>query len=372
MAAPVKEILAALEAKWPHVWALPEDRVGLQVGDPEKPVDRLLVALEASEAVVEEARSRGAGLLLTHHPLIYRPLEEIREDQAAGSLLALVIRAGLAVACCHTNLDVAPGGLNDHLAHMLKLTQVEPLAEVGSEPYCKLTVFVPVGYEEQVRQALFLEGAGVIGNYRHCSFAARGQGTYLPLAGARPFKGEIAELSRAEESRLEVLVPESRLAAAVSALKAAHPYEEVAFDLYPLKNPGKPLALGRVGRWPEPLAWEAAVARLKEAFGTPAVRLWGRPPAVVDKVAVLGGSGGDLAAQAHGKGAQLFVTGEVRHHQITPWAWEDFAVAEMGHFASEVIFMPAWGEQIKELFKERNLDVEVLVAAGERPPCAYI
>jgi dinuclear metal center YbgI/SA1388 family protein len=350
MAARVTDILAALEAKWPRSWALPDDPGGLQVGDPEKPVARLLVALEAGDAVVGEAEKRGAGLLLTHHPLLYRPLAEIREDQGTGSLVARIIRAGLAAVSCHTNLDVAPGGLNDHLARLLGLTQTEPLAAVGGEASYKLAVFVPVGYEEKVRQALFAEGAGIIGHYSHCSFAARGQGTYLPSAGARPFKGEVGALSRAEESRLEVLVPESRLNAVVAALKQAHPYEEAAFDLYPLKNSGPPLALGRVGNWPEPLAFDAALDRLKEAFQVPAVRVWGRPPVRVDRVAVLGGSGGDLAAAAHGKGARLYVTGEVRHHQAAPWHWEDFAIAEVGHFASEIVFMPVWAEQLRELF----------------------
>lgn len=371
MSAKVKDILACLEAAYPFAWAAPGDPVGLQTGHPEALVSRVLVALEASLEVVAEAQKAGAEMLLTHHPLIYQAVGEVREDRPGGRLLAAVLRAGLAVAACHTNLDVAPQGLNDHLAMLLGLTDIQVFGEVKREPWCKLAVFVPVGYEDRVRRALFNDRVGVIGNYSHCSFATRGQGTYLPLEGARPFRGQVASLSRAEESRLEVLLPESRIAAAVARLKAAHPYEEVAYDLYPLKNPGLPLGFGRVGRWSEPRDFPAALARVKEVFSVDAVRVWGRPPQKVARVAVAGGSGGDLIAAARQLGTQLYVTGEVRHHQVMPGEYQDFAIAEVGHFASEVVYMPAWTEQLALLFQEKGLDVRVQVSETEQRPFTY-
>jgi dinuclear metal center YbgI/SA1388 family protein len=371
MAAQVKDILTILEEAYPSAWAAPEDRVGLQTGHPETPVNRLLVALEASLPVVAEAREVGAEMLLTHHPLLYRPVGEIREDQAGGRLLAAVIRAHLAVAACHTNLDAAPQGLNEHLANLLGLTASEVFAPAASDPWCKLAVFVPVGYEDRVRQALFDDRVGVIGQYSQCSFAGRGQGTFLPHEGARPFKGEVASLSRAEESRLEVLAPESRLKAAVARLKAVHPYEEVAYDLYPLKTPGLPLGYGRLGDWLQPLSFPEAITKIKEVFKVPLVRVWGRPPAAIHRLAVVGGSGGDLIAHAKGQGAQVYITGEVRHHQASPGDFDDFAVVEVGHFASEVVFMPAWAEQLGLLFREQGLAVQVQVSAMEQAPFAY-
>ncbi len=254
MAATVKNILACLDAAYPFAWAVPEDRVGLQVGDPGAAVATVLVALEASLAVVAEAEDQRAQLLLTHHPLLYQPATDIREDRAVGKLLAAVVRAEVAVAACHTNLDLAPQGLNEHLAQELGLEDLEALSPVRQDPWLKLAVFVPVGYEDRVRAALFDNRVGVIGRYSHCSFTARGQGTYQPLEGARPFRGEVAALSRAEETRLEVLVPESCVAPALARLQAAHPYEEVAYDLYPLANPGLTLGFGRVGRWPRTLS----------------------------------------------------------------------------------------------------------------------
>lgn len=371
MAVQVKDILAILEEVHPAAWAMPEDRVGLQVGHPEAAVSRLLVALEASQAVVAEARQAGAEMLLTHHPLLYRPVGEIRQDQAAGRLLAAVIKADVAVAACHTNLDAAPQGLNEHLAHLLDLRGIEVFAPAASDPWCKLVVFVPAGYEDRVRQALFDDRTGVIGRYSQCSFAGRGQGTYLPEAGARPFQGEVASLARVQESRLEVLAPESRVRGAVARLKAAHPYEEVAYDLYPLKNPGLTLGYGRLGNWPQALGFPEALAKIKEVFRVPLVRLWGRPPRAVERVAVAGGSGGDLIAQAREQGAQVYITGEVRHHQATPEDLDDFAVVEVGHFASEVVFMPAWAQQLGLLFQARGLAVQVQVSEREQAPFAY-
>jgi dinuclear metal center YbgI/SA1388 family protein len=368
MVATVKDILACLDAHYPFAWALPEDRVGLQVGDSEATVTRVLVALEASLAVVAEAEAQGAQLLLTHHPLLYQPAADIREDRPTGKLLAAVVRAELAVAACHTNLDLAPGGLNEHLAQELGLENLEVLSPMHRDPWVKLAVFVPVGYEDLAREALFDDRVGVIGRYSHCSFAARGQGTYLPHEGARPFRGEVAALSEAEESRLEVLMPESSVAPALARLQAAHPYEEVAYDLYPLANPGLTLGFGRVGHWLQTLSWVEALNRVKEVFAVSRVRVWGQPPTTAFRVAVCGGSGGDLISRAQEKGASIYITGEVRHHQVVPGPVDDFAIIEVGHFASEAVFMPAWAEQVARLFQERGLEIQMCVAASERPP----
>jgi len=367
MSALLQEIIDRLDAHWPFSWAVAGDRVGLMVGHPQSPVEVVLVALEASAPVVAAAQARGAQLLLTHHPLLYQPLATVREDQPHGGLLAALIRGGIAVAACHTNLDVAPEGVNDYLARVLDLADVEVLEKTGRDAWYKLTVFVPVGYEDRVRQALAAEGVGVIGRYAHCTFAARGQGTYLPLEGARPFRGQVAALSRAPESRLEVLAPGSRLTAAIARLHAVHPYEEPAYDLYPLANPAAPLGLGRIGNWARPQAFSQMVNRVKEIFGVEQVRIWGRPPEEVGRLALCSGSGGDLIAAARERGAQVYLTGEVRHHQATPGPSDNFAVLEVGHFASEVLFIPEWARQLRRHFQDAGLQVRVEVAREEAP-----
>ncbi len=371
MTVPLQEIINCLATHYPFTWAMPGDRVGLEVGHPEAPIHRVLVTLEATPGVVAEAQQRGAQLLLTHHPLLYHPLKEVREDQPGGRLLAALIRAGITAVCCHTNLDVAPRGLNDYLAELLELTDVKVLAPTATDPLYKLTVFVPGGYEDRVLQALAGAGLGIIGRYSHCSYAGRGQGTYRPLAGARPFRGEAAKLSRAVESRLEMLAPESRVQAALKGLKEVHPYEEPVYDLYPLKNSGSPLGLGRVGDWPEPQPFPQVISRVKEIFRVSRVRVWGRPREQLRRAAVLGGSGGDFILKAQEMGAEIYITGEVRHHQVPP-EMADFAVLEVGHFASEVVFMAPWAQALQAFFHEAGLEVEVLTATETAGPCDYL
>jgi dinuclear metal center YbgI/SA1388 family protein len=371
MGARLKEIVKLLDTAYPQFWAVPGDHSGLEVGDPETTVALILVALEVTPAVVREAEGREAQLILTHHPLLYRPLAAVREDEPGGLLVSLLVRANLALVSCHTNLDVAPGGLNDHLAQLLELTEVQVLSPTARDALYKLTVFVPLGYEDPVRQALGDLGLGVIGLYSHCSFASRGLGTYRPLPGAQPFRGAVASLSRAEESRLEMLAPESLLPAALTRLKEVHPYEEVAYDLYPLKNPGPPLGLGRVGRFSPPRALKEVLSRVKEVFGVEKVAVWGRPPEQVQRLAVCGGSGGDLLEAAREAGAQVYLTGEVRHHQV-PALPDGFAVLTVGHFASEVVYMDPWAQRLRGLFKDAGLEVRVETARQPDPPCHFL
>lgn len=367
MSVALKEIIARLDALYPLSWAMAADRVGLLVGHPESRVEVVLLALEVSAPVVAAAQAQGAQLLLTHHPLLYQPVTTVREDRPLDGLLAALIRSGIAHAAWHTNLDVAPEGVNDYLAGLLELEEVEVLEETSRDEWYKLTVFVPVGYEDRVRQALADDRVGVIGRYSHCTFASRGEGTYIPLQGAQPFRGQVAALSRAQESRLEVLVPGSRLPAAIAHLRAVHPYEEPAYDLYPLANPSPPLGLGRIGNWSKAAPFQQVVKRVKEVFGVKQVRVWGEAPTEVQRLALCSGSGGDLIARARQRGAQVYLTGEVRHHQAIPGQGQGFAVLEVGHFASEVVFIPEWAGKLRRHFQEAGLQVRVEVAPEEAP-----
>jgi dinuclear metal center YbgI/SA1388 family protein len=368
MSVTLRDILNLLESRYPSAWAVSGDKIGLEVGHPDKQVEALMVALEVTPAIVAEAAQRGAHLLLTHHPLLYQPLKDLREDRPGGRLLADLLRADLAMVSCHTNLDIAPGGLNDYLAQELELTGVEVLTPTTRDPWFKLVVFVPAGYEDPVRQALGDAGLGVIGRYSHCTFSSPGQGTYRPLPGAHPFQGEVGELSRVEETRLEILAPESLLPLALSRLKAAHPYDEVAYDLYPLRHPGTPLGLGRIGSWPAPRPFAQVIAAVKKLFRVETVQVWGQPPALVQHLALCSGSGGDLLPDALSRGAQIYLTGEVRHHQVPPGLQEGFAAVTVGHFASEVVFMEPWAERLREIFQKDGLGLDVMVAETQPAP----
>jgi dinuclear metal center YbgI/SA1388 family protein len=369
MSATLQDIVNLLESRYPSAWAVSGDRTGLEVGHPANPVEAILVALEVTPAIIAEAARRGAQLLLTHHPLLYQPLKDLREDRPAAGLVANLLRSGLALVSCHTNLDIAPGGINDYLAQELELTEVEVLAPTTRDPWYKLVVFIPAGYEDAVRRALGDAGLGVIGRYSHCSFASPGQGAYLPLPGSQPFQGEVGQLSLAAETRLEILTPESLLPTALSRLKATHPYEAIAYDLYPLRHPGTPLGLGRIGSWPAPRPFMQIIEAVKQKFGVTTLQIWGQPPAQVQRLALCSGSGGDLVLDALGRGAHAYLTGEVRHHQVPVGLAAGFAIAAVGHFASEVVFMEPWAEQLRHLFYDAGLGLEVMVAANQPPPC---
>ncbi len=372
MGVQVEHILAVVGQQAPTALAYSWDRVGLLIGSLRQEVKKLVVALEASEPVLRGAKAVGAQMVLSHHPILFQPVERFCPDKPLERAIAYAIKQDLAVAAAHTNLDIAQDGLNAYLAQVLGLTRPEPLEITRTEPLIKLTVFVPVGYEDQVREAICRAGGGMIGNYSQCSFAVRGQGTYRPGEAARPWRGLVSELSRAAESRLEVVVPEGSVSAALEQLQAVHPYEEVAYDLYPLKNQGLTMGIGRVGEWPQPRPFEAVTAELKQIFRTSCIKMTGKPPSLVKRVAVCGGSGGELISQAREKGADIYITGDIRYHQAVPWAEETMAILDLGHFATEVLFIPEWGRRLEAGLKAASLSVEVVVDVLGQDPFAFI
>ena len=372
MGATVEQILAVVEEQAPAVLAYSWDRVGLQIGSSRQEVTKLVVALEATEAVLQGAVAAGAELVLCHHPLLFQPLSRFCPDKPLERIVAYAIKHDLAVAAAHTNLDAAQNGLNAYLARVLGLIRVEPLDTTHTETLLKLAVFVPVGYEDRVRRAICAVGGGVIGKYSHCSFLTRGQGTYLPDEGARPWAGVAGSLHRAAESRLEILVPAGVAGAAIRRLREVHPYEEVAYDLYPLQNPGLRLGVGRVGDWPQPRPFDEVVVLLKEIFGVASLKVTGRMPGHVQRVAVCGGSGGELIAQARHKGADIFMTGDIRYHQAVAWAQEPMAILDLGHYATEVLFIREWGRQLAEGLQVAAMPVEVIVDRWGQDPFSHV
>ncbi|MFA4965085.1 MAG: Nif3-like dinuclear metal center hexameric protein, partial [Thermoleophilia bacterium] len=251
----VRDILTAVDRLAPFDLAEPWDHVGLQVGAPDDEVGALLVTLEADDAAFDAAARLGCGLLLAHHPLIFAPLERVTGDDAAGRLALRAAREGVAVIAAHTSLDKAHGGIADIAAGMLGLEAAAPLAPAAADAL-KLVGFVPVDDADLVRKALFAAGAGVIGEYEHCSWAVEGQGTFFGREGTDPNVGQAGRDETVGELRLEVVFPRRLKRRVVGAYVAAHPYDEPAFDLYPVENEVATLGLGRLGVLPaaQPLA----------------------------------------------------------------------------------------------------------------------
>ncbi|MDF2626655.1 MAG: hypothetical protein K0R39_486 [Symbiobacteriaceae bacterium] len=368
----IGKIAGYIEELAPLAWAESWDNVGLQVGDPARPASRILVALELTGGVVEEAIAARADLIVVHHPAIFKPWKAIRFDTPGGQRVERLVKAGIGLYAAHTNLDQALGGTNDTLAALAGLSHHEVLMPLGEEKYVKLVVFVPKGHEDAVRAALARAGAGHIGNYSHCTFQTPGTGTFLPLDGTRPFIGQQGRLEYAEELRLETIIPESGVRKAVQAMIGAHPYEEVAYDLYPLANPGRSRGHGRIGRLAAPVTLEELVGRLKHALGIPHLRVVGDLGRQVQQIAVGAGSGGMLIPVAAGRGADVLITGDVDYHDAQDAADAGLAVIDVGHYNSEVIVVPPLARYLREKLAQDGLEAEVLEAQAGRDPFLFV
>jgi len=370
----VGRVAAFIEERAPLGWAEQWDNVGLQVGDPRAEVRRILVALELTGSVVEEAVQTQADLVVVHHPPIFRPLKALRFDTAAGRRLQRLIQQGIACYAAHTNLDQAKGMTNDSLAAAAGLTQHDVIKRLGEERYLKLVVFVPRGHEEAVMDALAREGAGHIGNYSHCTFQTPGTGTFLPLEGSQPFLGRQGELERADEIRLETIVPESKAPRAVRAMIAAHPYEEVAYDLYPLANPGRVRGHGRIGRLDQPVPLADLVKRLKEQLGIQHLRVVGDLSRNIATVAVGAGAGSDLIEPAARSGADVLVTGDVSYHRAQDALDLGLALVDVGHYNSEALAIRSLAAYLRERLASSGEGPvpEVVEAQAGRDPFTFV
>jgi dinuclear metal center YbgI/SA1388 family protein len=343
------------------------DNVGLQVGDPGASLAKVMVALDPSLSAIEAAQAAGAQALVTHHPLLFRSIKRLTPEDAVGQVLWSAVRSGVAIISAHTNLDCAVDGLNSWLALRLGVEQNVPLQPVAGN-YLKLVVYVPCGHEQKVAEALFSAGAGQIGAYDECSFSSQGEGTFRPGPGTNPFAGEVGQREKAEEVRLETIVPKHRLARALEKLQRAHPYEEVAYDLVPLQNQVPGAGLGRVGRLEEKTTLDDYTARVKEALGCDHLRLVGAGSKQVHKIALCGGSGAGLLHAAHRQGADVLVTGDVKYHDARLAEELDIALIDAGHFATEKLMVEEVVASLQEAAGLRRWEVVFEPYNGEQDP----
>jgi dinuclear metal center YbgI/SA1388 family protein len=317
------DVVEVLDGLYPPSWAESWDAVGLVCGDPAAVVRRVLVAVDPVETVVAEAVDGGFDLLLTHHPLYLRGTTSVAATTAKGRVVHRLISAGAGLFVAHTNADVADPGVSDALASLFDLRATRPL-QARPEPLDKLVVFVPTGDAEALLEALSAAGAGAIGDYDRCAWSTTGTGTFRPLSGARPSVGEVGRVERVAETRLEVVLPHGRRRAVLEALRAAHPYQEPAFDLLELVPQPGPRGLGRVGELPEPLPLGELTRRAAAVLPATA---WG-----VRTLAVCGGAGDGLLREA--VVADAYLTADLRHHPASE-APQGLALIDAAHWATE-------------------------------------
>lgn len=354
----VGDIAGVIEELAPLSLAESWDHVGLQLGRAGASVTRIMVALDADEWAVKQAAAANCELLVSHHPLFFGGLDSVNDTTGPGRAALTAIESGIAVYAAHTNLDKAPGGINDMLAQALGLLGTRPLE--NSEPLYKLVVFVPEEAVEHVRNALGDAGAGVIGLYSHCSFTSAGMGSFRALEGADPAVGKAGTHNSVAEYRIEVEVGRSALPAVEAAMLAVHPYEEVAYDVYEMVGKDKVNGLGRVGNLPESVGVRDVVKQCEELFG-PGVRVAGpdcdecAPKA--RRAAVCGGSGASLIRAAKRARADVFITGDIKYHDACLATELGLTVIDAGHDRTESVALGMWCGLLRE-----KVGVEVVEA----------
>jgi dinuclear metal center YbgI/SA1388 family protein len=367
------ELIDVLDGWYPPASAEAWDAVGLSCGDPAAEVERVLLAVDCVPVTVAEAVGWGAGMLLTHHPLLLSGVHAVRADQPKGAMVHRMIRAGVAHFAAHTNADVAVDGVSEALAGVLGLTGCRPLHADPGPALDQLAVYVPSADAPRLLSALAAAGAGAVGDYAECSFTVDGTGRFRPLSGASPAVGQIGELASVAESRVSMVLPRSRRGAVLAAMRASHPYEEVAFEL--TEQPGLPAGTGtgRIGQLPEELTLrefaELVAARLpRTAWG---VRAAGDPKLPVRTVAVCGGSGASYTELARQADADAYLTADLKHHSSLEAVAErdgvggrPLALVDAAHWATEAPWLPVVAGKLARQFGDR-LEIRISEAVTD-------
>ena len=346
----IKEVISALERFAPLPLQDGYDNAGLQVGLTEAEATGALLCLDVTESVVDEAVSLGYNLIVAHHPILFKGYKSLTGSDYVQRCIMKAIKHDIVIFAAHTNLDNALGGVSFKMAEKIGLQKVRVL-EPKENTLLKLVTFVPLEAADRVREALFSHGCGCIGEYDSCSYNLQGEGTFKAHPGTHPYCGEINELHVEKEVRIETILPAFRKGEAVRALLQAHPYEEPAYDLYPLQNSWMQAGAGVIGTLPQPEEEETFLRRIKDLFQVGCVkhsRFHGKP---IQIVALCGGSGGFLASNALLAGADVYITGEMKYHDY--FYYEDkLLVAEIGHYESEQYTQELFKSIIQEAYPE--------------------
>jgi len=326
----LSQIIAYMDSKFPIEYACDWDQSnGLQVGEYKQDIKTILFALDPTIATVKCAVKKGADLIITHHPLFFNPLRRINLNQPTGKVLKMMIENNISMFSAHTNMDAAPDGINYHLAlkEGLDIEKSQPLEITYEEKLFKYVVYVPLDQLDKIRGVIGDAGGGHIGNYSHCTFETVGKGHFKPLVGSNPHIGKRGVLEEVDEVKIETIVQESKLNIIVDQVKKAHPYEEVAYDLYQLEKHGMKYGIGLIG------------LRKKDK----------------KRVAVSSGSGGSLVRKAKQMGAEEFITGEVGYHDQLLAEEIGLNLVIKGHYETEAFYMKILAKQI-----EHDLGVNVV------------
>lgn len=344
----IKDLIQQLEQLAPPSLQENYDNSGLLIGSKDDETSGAIVCLDCTEEVIDEAIAAGYNLIIAHHPIIFSGLKKINGKNYVERIVIKAIKNNIAIYAIHTNLDNVYAGVNQKIAAKLGLINTRILAP-KNQLLCKLVTFAPVSNAEEVRNALFAAGAGNIGKYSECSFSSHGTGTFKAGTGAQPFVGSLNERHSEPEEKIEVILENHLQHAVITALKNAHPYEEVAYDVYPLLNSHQLVGSGLIGDLKAPVDTMEFLKSLKNSMLTSCVRYTKVIKDKVQKIAVCGGSGSFLLNDARANGADIFITADYKYHQFFD-ADGQLVIADIGHYESEQFTIELIGDFLKDKF----------------------
>lgn len=344
----LKDITDHLESLAPLAYQESFDNAGLLAGDPEQEITGVLISLDCTEQVVEEAITRGCNLIISHHPIIFRGLRKLTGSNYVERTVLRAVRNSIALYAIHTNLDNVHHGVNQKICEKIGLKNTQILSP-RRDVLTKLVTFVPHEHSGDVLTALYNAGAGRVGNYENCSFSVEGRGTFKPNEKAKPTIGEKFVQEVVAETRVEVIFPTWLQSRVMAALKHAHPYEEVAYYLTPLANAHQEIGSGMVGELDSEQEPSEFLKRLKASMDLQVIRHTRLLDQPIKKVAVCGGSGSFLLPEARKAGAQVFISADFKYHQFFD-AEDQLIIADIGHYESEVFTIELLGEVLIKKF----------------------
>ncbi len=344
-----------LQEKW--------DNSGLNVGDRETSVKKILFALDAVDSVIDEAIENDVDMIITHHPmLLFVDLKNITTDSEVGRRIYKLIRNNISLYCAHTSLDVAYGGTNDVLSNLIELSDIEILQETKAEKVFKVATYVPFDSVDNVRKAMGDSGCGHIGNYSHCTFSSEGKGQFKPLEGTNPYIGETGVIETVNEIKIETVVNEKNLSKVIKVINDSHPYEEPAIDIIPMEIKGEKQGIGRIGNIKPEMTFIEFSKFVKNKLGLDSMRITGDENKIVKRCALCTGAGTDFFNIAKSKGADVYITGDVKFHEAQKALSMGLCLIDGTHYATENIAVPVMAEYVKNAVENKGEKVEIIIS----------
>jgi dinuclear metal center YbgI/SA1388 family protein len=349
----------------PYQYQESYDNSRLIVGDLNMDVTKIICSLDCTEKVVDDALLQGANLIISHHPILFSGLKSITGATYVERTILLAIKNGIAILALHTNLDAISHGVNKKIGEKLGLKSLEVLSP-KNDLLLKLCTYAPVSHAPAIKEALFRAGAGNIGAYDECSFSMNGEGTFRAGKGTNPFLGVVGERHVAQEVKIEVIVAKHLQNNVLKALKDAHPYEEIAYELIALINQNQDVGSGMIGDLLEPLSFDALLRLIAQEFNTPVIKYTGHPKKIIKRIAFCGGSGSELLKAAYQKGADVYISSDFKYHQFFDHV-DTVPIIDVGHFEFEQ-FTP---QLIQEHLAKKFPTFAVLLTGVNTNPVEY-